>query len=709
MSNQGRLKTVIYFGLIVTGSSMTMGHSGKAYAADSAMRLSNTNQCLDVHEPDYRAGRDQNKDGLRIQQWACNGWDNQKWQRVGTEIRSKNGKCLDLHMSDYDSRKAGGKVHLWGCSGGPNQQWVVDGDKLRVKDTNLCLDVHSTDFDNATNGGAVHVWGCGAIGKANQSWTAAFIDGLVSVVNTPTENANPFVPVNVSDQSNNTQQVNFASSGASLPHWNTCRSDGTAKACFVLTNDRVIEARLVPEITQGPCREGTGWGSLDNQIWVNNGCGGNFNYALASDGAPAPADNPPPVIEPPPSGNHNMVEPPIPGLAGATNKYGQILGSNGFPVGKDKERWSIERESPTTKPVATSPGHANNLFEPGSFRDRCYFSHMAQIDPILAPGKDRSMHLHTFFGNTGVNKNSNPNNMRGDGRSSTCVGGTHNLSSYWIPTLMDADRTAIAPKYGFFYYKSGFEMVSPIDANSLQAHNRRIRKELPKVGTVSPEMNSEPEGNNKPEGYYHSRFPDKFPQYTCKRRNPLPADVVDNDVLGKRNQFISATLPGLSSDWELCNSRTSYLVLDVRFYQCWNTNDKGKLHSVFKDVDRDSHSCPTGHEMLPAIQYRINYDLPAGTNFKDLYLSSDRKLDVSRTDSRGDGSSLHGDWLNGWKPETSKLWLQHCVRDGMSCTHQFKNNQHSANLENITHSDKRLFGHAPHSDWLMLGADDDRS
>ncbi len=45
-------------------------------------------------------------------------------------------------------------------------------------------------------------------------------------------------------------------------------------------------------------------------------------------------------------------------------------------------------------------------------------------------------HLHTFYGNTGVNANSNQASILGAGNS-TCSGGIENRSSYWAPTVID--------------------------------------------------------------------------------------------------------------------------------------------------------------------------------------------------------------------------------------------------------------------------------
>ena len=52
-------------------------------------------------------------------------------------------------------------------------------------------------------------------------------------------------------------------------------------------------SRLIRQLSNSPCREGITWRSQRNQVWVNNGCRGEFGYA----GAP-PAPPAPPITQP---------------------------------------------------------------------------------------------------------------------------------------------------------------------------------------------------------------------------------------------------------------------------------------------------------------------------------------------------------------------------------------------------------------------------
>jgi len=64
-----------------------------------------------------------------------------------------------------------------------------------------------------------------------------------------------------------------------------------------------------------------------------------------------------------------------------------------------------------------------------AFRTSCGFSHMAPDDPIVAPNLPRRSHLHTFFGNTGVDAFSNDDSIDNEGNS-TCSGGIANRTGY---------------------------------------------------------------------------------------------------------------------------------------------------------------------------------------------------------------------------------------------------------------------------------------
>lgn len=94
--------------------------------------------------------------------------------------------------------------------------------------------------------------------------------------------------------------------------------------------------------------------------------------------------------------------------------------------------------------LATLPARAA---ETGTFIVRCDPSHVAQADPIVAPGPagTPSNHTHQFFGNTSTNSASTEASMRAATTTCRHPGDT---AGYWVPSI-----GGITPKFSFAYYK----------------------------------------------------------------------------------------------------------------------------------------------------------------------------------------------------------------------------------------------------------------
>jgi microsomal dipeptidase-like Zn-dependent dipeptidase len=133
-------------------------------------------RCLDVD-------RNSSLDGARVQQWPCNGGDNQRWMLRGTPgqtdggwelVNAGSGKCLDGQTTISVINLLGGQsVVQRACTGGAGQRWkaVRTGNTFSLRsDTGLCLEVSGQSrFDGA----AVEPAPC--TGAANQQWN---IDSL---------------------------------------------------------------------------------------------------------------------------------------------------------------------------------------------------------------------------------------------------------------------------------------------------------------------------------------------------------------------------------------------------------------------------------------------------------------------------------------------------------------------------------------------------
>ncbi|MEW2577665.1 RICIN domain-containing protein [Streptomyces syringium] len=118
-------------------------------------------RCLDLDH-----GKKEN--GVRIQQWTCNGTEAQKWRMTQTsdssfEIRSVvSDKCLEVEDS---SGVAGAAVQQWKCTGGKQMHWQLVATDVERQEFQL-RPMHTTDrcldIENYTsgNGAKAQQWYC---------------------------------------------------------------------------------------------------------------------------------------------------------------------------------------------------------------------------------------------------------------------------------------------------------------------------------------------------------------------------------------------------------------------------------------------------------------------------------------------------------------------------------------------------------------------
>lgn len=126
--------------------------------------VSTNGKCLDAHGRDFET----RQNGGRILTFDCHGGPNQQWRLEGSAVIAGNGKCLDVHGPDFQARRRGARVQLWDCHGGANQQWTWNGSAL-ISANGQCLDVEGGGYQRRQNGTRLQLWDCH--GGANQQWT----------------------------------------------------------------------------------------------------------------------------------------------------------------------------------------------------------------------------------------------------------------------------------------------------------------------------------------------------------------------------------------------------------------------------------------------------------------------------------------------------------------------------------------------------------
>jgi hypothetical protein len=266
----------------------------------------------------------------------------------------------------------------------------------------------------------------------------------------------------------------------------------------------------------------------------------------------------------------------------------------------------------------TSPFYSDGV---GSFRTYCFYSHMAADDPLVAPGRPGGSHLHTFFGNTGVDAFSTADSIQFGGES-TCRGGTANRSAYWVPSIIDTNTgQAIVPEFLIAYYKTGYTGVRAWEVNTMPQGLRMIAGDSRATG---------------PSGLPHWLRP-----------------VSWNCAWDSAGNGTSAT-----NEMQQC-SPGQMVKLVVAFPQCWDGRNLDsadhKSHMAFAD-----NGCPATHPVaLPQVSFNVYWTVPDGGNWS-WRLSSDMYDGTA-------GYSGHGDWWNGWDPAVMQTWIDNCSHPGLDC------------------------------------------
>lgn len=243
---------------------------------------------------------------------------------------------------------------------------------------------------------------------------------------------------------------------------------------------------------------------------------------------------------------------------------------------------------------------------------------MAFDDPIVFPGQPGASHLHTFFGNTSTNANSTTDTLFAAG-SSTCAGGIANLSSYWVPSMVDTTTNrAQVPSFNLVYYKSGYNQ-NP--RSSLQGPPRGLR-----VLAGNSSSNSGTVGD-----------PKHF--FECSDRG-----------YASRSQSIPACPPG------------NTILSSIEYPNCWDGVNLDSPDHRSHMAHSGGGACPKSHPVaLPVVSLNIEYQVTAGQDTTKWRLSSD-----TYTNGPG-GYSMHGDvWFN-WQDDIQTAWLENCVKPGNDC------------------------------------------
>ena len=283
---------------------------------------------------------------------------------------------------------------------------------------------------------------------------------------------------------------------------------------------------------------------------------------------------------------------------------------------------------PSDRAIQLGPVTPTKLL--GQFRTQCSFSHFAYDDPLVFPGEFGAAHLHMFFGNTLADANSTGGSIRDSG-SSTCNGFEGNRSGYWIPAVFDGGGNARIPSRIEVYYKTHSNQA----ANAIQpplglgmiagtaATNREIEWACQETGAqgqnlnrpIQQRQNTIPRCSNTATLLAHIKFPQ------CIRN---PESVSANGT----NATAQLSYPAGGFFFGNCAAGTQYMTA-IEFFIAWAPND----HDGRTD---------------------------------EWWLSSD--VNPQTGERAPNGSTLHGDWFNGWNPALMDEIFENCIGRLAECS-----------------------------------------
>lgn len=298
-------------------------------------------------------------------------------------------------------------------------------------------------------------------------------------------------------------------------------------------------------------------------------------------------------------------------MAMGSGEMGPYINQCLIPTGSDG--WSNERVQTTSEQPSPS--------DVGSFRTACDFSHMNFDDAIVYPGQPGLAHLHTYFGNVGVNSGTTAQSLATTGNS-TCRGGIVNRSAYWVPALIDTrDGRPLKPNSSQFYYKQGYAGITAPNIHNLPAGLRMIAGDQTRTGPV--------------------------PAWEAKARWKCVGGSTD----GVFGQSVQNCAPGTEL-WQ-----------EIFFPQCWDGVNLDSANHKSHMAYPEGGSCPASHPVaLPEITFNIVYPVTEQDAPLRWRLSSDHYPTTTPA-----GYSSHGDWFNGWKQDIADTWAQNCDRAQKDC------------------------------------------
>lgn len=240
--------------------------------------------------------------------------------------------------------------------------------------------------------------------------------------------------------------------------------------------------------------------------------------------------------------------------------------------------------------------------------DTCRYSHEANDDPILLPGRPGEAMAHDFFGNTTTSAASTASQLVA---GTTTCSTSDDASAYWTPVLYQ-DGQAITPTRNLIYWSG--------------------------LHATDPSVSAPPVGLEMIAGDENAMAPQSTKVVAWRCASPLV-------------QVASATPVSCAG--------TDGLELRVTFPSCWNgtsLNGAAQTNVAYPDGAR----CPAGYPVrIPTVVFHVVYPI-----------TSDSGLTLSMgPGQQGSTDTAHGDFINGWNQSVLTGVIDGCAGLAHTCGH----------------------------------------
>jgi hypothetical protein len=262
-----------------------------------------------------------------------------------------------------------------------------------------------------------------------------------------------------------------------------------------------------------------------------------------------------------------------------------------------------------TRPASATDMASEALGASVLITDTCRYSHEANDDPILDPGKPGQSMAHDFFGNVTTSATSTASSLVG--RATTCST-SQDASAYWTPVLYQ-DGVAVTPMYNLVYWAG--------------LHAQRPAVVAPPAGLelIAGDENA---------------------------TSPQSTSVVAWRCADPERQIASPRPVNCAG--------TRGLELRVTFPSCWNghtLNGASQTNVVYPEPDA---RCPAGYPVrIPTIIFHVVYPITSPAN---LTLSMGPGM-------QGSTDTAHGDFINGWNQSVLARVINGCAGKSHTCGH----------------------------------------